>query len=571
MEPVSSPHPFQPEEIGNTKLGSLFVWILLVGLWALGAWLRLRQVEPALLFGDELHSLRDMQGGYLHILSHFSETGSGLALPLLQKAFIDLFGDGHWSLRAPAWIPGLLLLFSAYPLVRRRFGQEVGVLLTAWIAVEPLLVFYAHFGRIYSAVALLSLCLLMQLEWILERDRVHFRRLFTLAVCTAILPWAHLTALGFILPVYLAAFLTAATAEGRSPAQRRRRVIQLVAALCLGGLFCVLLYLPAYASLWNFVRIKTDVSYYGDFGLLDILTLVAGNRSAAWVLLLLAGAGTGFWLQKMRWSGAVLSLAVLGPLLTLALTRPYGDAYAYARYILPSVAPLGILLALAVKESLRALGARSPGLPLTLGLVLALLLWQTGPLALGAQSSVPQHANTYLSLLKLPAFDAPWPETPQIYRDLAEQTRDGRVENLKIVEWPALNNRARHLYRHYQIQHGAETILAVLPGEFPRLPSGPYASPLQEKWLHGRSADYLIVHIDVHREAAQYWAWVYGPNGPGPFGTAEVAHMERHERYGGPLPAVSLEQRKQLARALGPPIYRDAFVEVWKLDPDLRD
>ena len=136
-----------------------------MGLWVLGAWLRVRHVGDAFLFGDEFHSLRDMQGSYLQTLSHFSETGAGLALPFLQKALIDLFGAGHWSLRAPAWLPGLLLLFSIYPLVRGRFGNTVALLTTAWVAIEPLLVFYSHFGRIYSTVALLSLLLLMQLEW----------------------------------------------------------------------------------------------------------------------------------------------------------------------------------------------------------------------------------------------------------------------------------------------------------------------------------------------------------------------------------------------------------------------
>ena len=124
--------------------------------------------------------------------------------------------------------------------------------------------------------------LLVQLESLLDKDKVSPRRLFTLAACTALLPWAHPTALGFVLPVYLAAGVAAARAPGRTPGQRQRRVGQLLSALALAGTLCLLAYLPAYESLWNFVQTKTDVTYYGDFGLLDMMTLVGGNRPAAW-------------------------------------------------------------------------------------------------------------------------------------------------------------------------------------------------------------------------------------------------------------------------------------------------
>ena len=546
---------------------STWTWVLLVGLWVLGAWLRMRHVGDAFLFGDEFHSLRDMQGGYLQTLSHFSETGAGLALPFLQKGLIDLFGAGHWSLRAPAWLPGLLLLLFVYPLVRRRFGETVGLLTTAWVAIEPLLVFYSHFGRIYSLVALLSLFLLMQIEWLLDRDRVSARRLFTLGACTALLPWAHPTALGFVLPVYLAAIVSAARTRDQTPSQRRRRVSQLIAALALGGTLCLLAYLPAFASMWDFVRTKTDVRYYGDFGLLDMMTLVGGNRSAAWALLLTGGAAAGFWLQEKRWRGGPLVMAVVGPFLVIAWTQPYGDAYAYARYVLPAVAPLGLLLAVGLREALRSWNERGRLVTQVVFLIGVATLFFSGPLAPGVRPTAPQHANTYLSLLALPAFDEPWPETPDFYRELVPlQARAGRP--LRILELPALHNRARHLYRHYQLQHGADTVLAALPGEFPRIPDGPYVSPSQNDWIARAEADYLIVHLDVGQETADYWGWVYGPEGPGPFAVGEAAPMERHARYGQPLPRVSPRLRETLSAAFGTPVYRDRHVEVFALQSD---
>ena len=185
-------------------------------------------------------------------------------------------------------------------------------------------------------------------------------------------------------------------------------------------------------------------------------------------------------------------------------------------------------------------------------------------LAPGAIPSAPQHANTYLSLLGLPAFDAVWPGTPDFYLRLAERRKDER-QNLRVIELPALTNRTRHLYRNYQLQHGANTVLALLPAEFPRLPRGPYVSLNRPDWVESADADYLIVHLDVADEVARYWSWLYGTSGPGPFGPAAAAHMERHAQYGVPGSQIGPEWRRLLSQSLGEPIYRDSTIEVWPL------
>ena len=105
--------------------------VLLASFLLVGTALRLMNVGPALLFGDELHSLGDMHGGYPQILTHFSSTGGGLALPLLQRLLLDFFGDGHWSVRAPAWLAGLALLYLTFPIARRQAGEAAALVATA--------------------------------------------------------------------------------------------------------------------------------------------------------------------------------------------------------------------------------------------------------------------------------------------------------------------------------------------------------------------------------------------------------------------------------------------------------
>ena len=100
---VSQSHENNPGKAADHRPESTLTWVGLIGLWALGTWLRVRHVGDALLFGDELHSLRDMQGGYFHTLSHFSETGAGLALPLLQRVLI-FFDSCHHQITLKAFI-----------------------------------------------------------------------------------------------------------------------------------------------------------------------------------------------------------------------------------------------------------------------------------------------------------------------------------------------------------------------------------------------------------------------------------------------------------------------------------
>jgi len=541
--------------------------LLLGSFLAAGAVLRLMNIGPALLFGDELHSLSDMHGGYPQILSHFSSTGAGLALPLIQRILLDLFGDGHWSIRAPAWVAGLALLFLVYPVGRRHVGESAALVATALVAVSPLLVFYSHFARIYSLVALLCLLLYDRLQKYVDSADLETgagkRPGVEVVVLTALLPWAHPTALGFVLPLYAGAYLALLSRTGRSAEKFWRTTGYLAWTLALGGAICALAYWPARESLMAFLNEKTQAEYYGGFGPLDIASLITGSRTGAIALAVLALTGVIALLRESGGRRAMLLFAAFGPPLAVAVVRPYGDAYAYARYLMPSVVPLCLLVGFGLSrgsQRIHQLGATA--VPLAGGAI-ALMLGVVGPLAPQHPSS-GQHANTYLSMLRLPAFDMPWPGTPAFYRELSARPAAERA-GLRLVEVPALTTRTRHLYRQYQLQHGLATAVVPLPGEFPRIPDGPYLSFQRPEWQTSLDADYLVVHLNVAQEIASYWQWLYGPQGPGPFAPQAAAFMERHQRYGGLLPRPDPATLAMLRAQLGEPLIAEDELLVWKL------
>ena len=134
---------------------------------------------------------------------------------------------------------------------------------------------------------------------------------------------------------------------------------------------------------------------------------------------------------------------------------------------------------------------------------------------------------------------------------------------LTLIESPALTTRTRHLYRHYQRSYGADTLLAPLPREFPRIPSGPYLSLEDPERVRQSGADYLVLHLDVADEIARYWRFVYGAS-PGA-SASDSAYMQRHQRYGGLLPRPHPALVAHLTEAFGAPVHRDEQIVVWRI------
>jgi hypothetical protein len=549
-------------------------------------------VGSAFLFGDEFHSLFDMHGGLWHAASTFSDKGSGMALPLLQSALFELFGASHWSIRAPAYLAGLATLFLTYPLARRMVGSAAAIVATLLVAANPLLIFYSHFARAYSIVALLSLLLLDRLDRVVEGAPADRRAFIWLVIVTALLPYAHPTSLGLVLPVYAGAIV----AVRRGP-EGRGRTRWLMGALATAGLICVALHAPAWESLLAFVSAKTSTMYYGDFGLLDVATLLTGNRLAAWTGMVIVLAAIVALLRERGARALPLGMACAGPGITIALVAPYGDAYAYARYVLPCVVPICILIgwgtsALArrvwqgddptngsidtashddshISASTSVAAATRDRTTLAMGIVLAGTMLIAGSQGSRRTDHGP-HANTYLELLPLAAFDRPWADAPAFYHEIAGWPAEER-EAIRIIESPALVTRTRHLYRSYQLLHGTQTLLAPFPEEFPLIVEGPYVSLTSPAWLDKARADYLVLHLDIRREVLRYWKTVYQPEDGVPTDAATRSYLERHAQFGGLLESAPPGWARVLTARFGEPIHQDEMIAVWALNEQARE
>jgi hypothetical protein len=103
-------------------------WAVLAVALVLGTWLRLRELAALPLHGDEYHTLAAADSAYGAILGTFDDVGSHVALPLLQRLALDVFGDGIVPFRLVAIVPGLLFLVPWVEVSRSFCCREINPL-----------------------------------------------------------------------------------------------------------------------------------------------------------------------------------------------------------------------------------------------------------------------------------------------------------------------------------------------------------------------------------------------------------------------------------------------------------
>jgi hypothetical protein len=535
-------------------------FIVALGL-VLGVWLRAKPLAGAFLFGDELHTLPLLKLDAIGLLAHFDAYGSGLALPILQKATVAVFGTGLPALRAVAFLPSLLLIWAVGALAsqaseapHRRAAAAVAAL---WVATASLFVFYGHFGRSYSLATLLCVGVLFRCVRAMghagEEDRQEARRdVVLIALLGGLACWAHLSSVFFLVGVGVGVVACAMRTKGVAGLVRAPAVHGLAAAAALA----LVLHLPAHEGLLSFVGRKGEQLYYGDFGAMDVLRVLVGSNAGAWASLALLPWAVWSDVRARGWASAPIVTATCVPPLLLAVVTPFGDAYAYARYLMPTAAAGAVLVALASVRLGARLEARfAPAPSLLPGVVLAALLFWLGPLGPGAPR-LDRFANTYLALYRLPAFTAAPASAPAPYADFARAD-----PGLVIVEAPPLPNRSVHYLAALSLEHGQDvrvgTFGPLVPGA-PPIESDLYVDLSQTDALPGRF-DRLVVHRRFLSEIRRYWDEVYADEPAGP----DAAFMERHRIYGRNVPAVGSRVIEQLTELLGPPGYEDEDVVMW--------
>ncbi len=531
--------------------------LLLLCALVLGAWARLDGVGEVALFGDEFHGRGVGEASLGELLTTFDSVGSHVVTPALQHVSISLLGPGVLSMRLVAIVPGILALLLMVPLAVRLFGERgrtVGVLATAFLALSPMHTYYTRFARGYALLVLLGMLLLWAVAVATDPESSVARRRrswVAAALCAAALPVVHLSSAGTVALVGLVAIAVEARRGGLRAA--RTPVVVFVGAAVLA----LLAFVPVLGQVQDYFAQTRDVKDQPSTTV-GILLLLGGGEVGALLWTALFPLGLVLLTRREPRAGLLCAATLAGPILGLAVLRPHGMEYAWARYLLGAI-PFVCLVAADVLVRL----AHREELALALGALLAIGLGVTGPDRTDEPTAT---SGSYLAMRSLPAFDEPWPDASPFYRELAALGGD-----LRIVESPPPLTRASLLFRNLGLKHGHEIRLGW-PGGLPVAlggdsGDGPFVDVLS---VTAEDADFLVLHRDLVREVGAYWRFVYGTVWPGLDRPNDAGLMKRHETtfirtQPHVQPQFVADRAARLRERLGPAYYKDDVVLVWKL------
>lgn len=329
----------RPTGEGNTRVGPIFLWALLV-LTALAAALRFSTLGLQSYRHDEA-----VTAGRV-LVSSFPDTmhrvWTSESTPPLYYALAWIwsrpFGVGEVGLRSLSALVGTATVPVAYLVGRELVGRRVGLVIAALVAVSPILIWYSQDARAYALLVLFSTAALY--FFLRARRRGSPRDLLWWAVLSALALASH----------YFAAFPLAVEAVWLlAVARPLRPVLAAVAGVALAGLALAPIALHqaagksnAWISSFRLTRRLHDAgiaAFVGENGLLKHALVPMALFAAAVVLVLWRGG------PRER-SGARLALTIGGgALLIPILLALAGQDYVLTRNLLPALIPLALVAA----------------------------------------------------------------------------------------------------------------------------------------------------------------------------------------------------------------------------------
>lgn len=320
---------------------------LLVGLTTLGAVLRWPSIAGGSLWFDEWVTQALTRTSATRLLPDIK--GSESTPPLyyvIAWLWAKVFGSDAFALRSLSGVFGVATIPVAYLAAVTIAPRRIALIATAFVAVNPLLVWYSTEARAYALLVLLSTLSLLMLGRVLVRpDR---RNLALWALSSSLLLTAH----------YFGAFVVAAEATvllARPPCARRSIAFALIPVAITAALLLPLAYLQRGHTTWiEQLPLDSRIEELGRNLLTGVsapdtrfVSVVIGLAVAATMLLLTARA------RERRAAAVWLATGGLAIALPLLLGIAGAD-YVLTRNLIGAAVPL--LFVLAVGCGARAAG-----------------------------------------------------------------------------------------------------------------------------------------------------------------------------------------------------------------------
>ena len=139
---------------------------------ALALAVRFYGLTAAAIWGDEGSSLLLAQYAAVDLWFHAAHDVHPPLYFFLLRGWIELFGDGIWSIRSMSAIPGVVVVGLGIWLVRQLSTRRAAVLAGVLLALFPSAVRYSQEVRMYSLLAVWLLgATLALVYWVRQPER----------------------------------------------------------------------------------------------------------------------------------------------------------------------------------------------------------------------------------------------------------------------------------------------------------------------------------------------------------------------------------------------------------------
>jgi mannosyltransferase len=318
-------------------------WWPLAAVLALAAALRFSTLGLQSLWYDEaftpVHVLHSSLAATLHSVVH-SENSPPLWY-VLEWLDVRAFGDGALALRVPSALAGLATVWVVWAIGEELAGRRCALVGSAFVAVNPLFVWYSQEARVYALFALTSA--VAMLCWVRAWREPTPRRVAIFVIAGAVALLTH----------YFAAFLLLGMVLWllRDPASRRPALGAAIALLVVGlALLPLIVAQGGHGTQWIgrwalSSRLEAIPQYYltGYSGapLGHGIELLVALPLLAAVALALARTHEAAQTTPALAAGVVAGAGILVPLALAVL----GADYLAPRNLLAAMVPLSVMLA----------------------------------------------------------------------------------------------------------------------------------------------------------------------------------------------------------------------------------
>ncbi len=271
-----------------------------VPILALAMALRFYHLTAAAIWGDEGSSLLLSEYAAGDLWFHAAHDVHPPLYFFMLRGWIELFGDGIWSIRGMSAIPGVVAVGLGIWLTRQLSTRRAAVLAGVLLALLPTAVRYSQEVRMYSLLGVWLLgATLALVYWVRQPERTRYLAVYVL-VMSAGFYTHYFTALCVLVHWSWLAVMAGAQPRGQRLLTRP--------AWWVANAAIVLLYLPWLPNLLDLVLHVEQLKVGGDIGWEDPVG-VFSLPSMIWQFVL-QDEGVGFW-TPLFWLLPLLLTAIV--------------------------------------------------------------------------------------------------------------------------------------------------------------------------------------------------------------------------------------------------------------------